>query len=147
MQRESPEGSTGRGLMSKLICFKRASVPNSAEHNKTESRWTQTYEVVLCFADVWIINSQLRLIDVKRSLIILLHLRQHHNTTPLQHQEASTPEGIPARPRSCLEHYHHHTTTILRPFFRDHTGELVPEENFWPLWCKVWCLRTDSTAL
>jgi len=31
---------------------------------------------------------------------------------------------------------HHHTTTILRPFFRDHPGELVPEENFWTLWCK-----------
>jgi len=29
-----------------------------------------------------------------------------------------------------------HTTTVLRPFFRDHPGELVPEENFWTLWCK-----------
>ena len=27
-------------------------------------------------------------------------------------------------------------TTILRPFFRDHPGEPVPEENFWTLWCK-----------
>ena len=26
-------------------------------------------------------------------------------------------------------------TTILRPFFRDHPGELVPEENFLTLWC------------
>ena len=25
------------------------------------------------------------------------------------------------------------TTTILRPFFRDHPGEPVPEENFWSL--------------
>jgi len=25
---------------------------------------------------------------------------------------------------------HHHTTTVLRPFLRDHPGELVPEENF-----------------
>ena len=31
---------------------------------------------------------------------------------------------------------HHHTTTVLRPFFRDHPGEPVPEENFWTLWCK-----------
>jgi len=31
---------------------------------------------------------------------------------------------------------HHHTTTVLRPFFRDHLGETVPEENFWTLWCK-----------
>jgi len=28
------------------------------------------------------------------------------------------------------------TTTVLRPFSRDHLGELVPEENFWTLWCK-----------
>jgi len=32
--------------------------------------------------------------------------------------------------------HHHHTTTVLRPFFRDHLGEPVPEENFWTLWCK-----------
>jgi len=30
----------------------------------------------------------------------------------------------------------HHNTTVLRPFFRDHLGEPVPEENFWTLWCK-----------
>ena len=30
----------------------------------------------------------------------------------------------------------HYTTTVLRPFFRDHPGEPVPEENFWTLWCK-----------
>jgi len=28
------------------------------------------------------------------------------------------------------------TTTVLRPSFRDHLGEPVPEENFWTLWCK-----------
>ena len=27
------------------------------------------------------------------------------------------------------------TTTVLWPFFRDHPGEPVPEENFWTLWC------------
>jgi len=32
--------------------------------------------------------------------------------------------------------YHHHTTTVLSPFFWDHPGEPVPEENFWTLWCK-----------
>jgi len=30
----------------------------------------------------------------------------------------------------------HHTTTVLRPFFQDHPGEPVPDENFWTLWCK-----------
>jgi len=28
------------------------------------------------------------------------------------------------------------TTTILRPFFLDHPGEPVPEENVWTFWCK-----------
>ena len=28
------------------------------------------------------------------------------------------------------------TTTILRPFFQDHLGEPVPEENFWTSLCK-----------
>ena len=28
----------------------------------------------------------------------------------------------------------HTHTTILWPFFWDHPGELVPEENFWTLW-------------
>ena len=31
-----------------------------------------------------------------------------------------------------------HFTTILRPFFRDHLGEPVAEENFWTFWCKGW---------
>jgi len=25
---------------------------------------------------------------------------------------------------------------VLRPFFQDHPGEPVPEENFWTWWCK-----------
>ena len=32
--------------------------------------------------------------------------------------------------------YYMLTTTVLRPFFPDHPGELVPEENFWTFWCK-----------
>jgi len=31
---------------------------------------------------------------------------------------------------------HHHITTVLRLFFRDHPGEPVSEKNFWTLWCK-----------
>ena len=32
--------------------------------------------------------------------------------------------------------YYTTTTAVLRPFFRDHPGEPVPEEKFWTLWCK-----------
>jgi len=37
-----------------------------------------------------------------------------------------------------------HTTTILWPFFRDHPGEPVPEENFWTLWCKGRLREADT---
>jgi len=40
--------------------------------------------------------------------------------------------------------HYYHTTTILRPFFRDHLGELVPEENFWTLWCKERLTEADT---
>ena len=41
----------------------------------------------------------------------------------------------------------HHTTTILWPFFRDHPGEPVPEENFWTLWCKGRLTEADSLTI
>jgi len=51
-----------------------------------------------------------------------------------------------------LMHHHHRTTTVLCSFFRDHPGELVPEENFWTLWCKgrsteaeIPTIRLDAT--
>jgi len=36
------------------------------------------------------------------------------------------------------------TITILWPFCRDHPGELVPEENFWTLWCKGRLTEADT---
>jgi len=41
----------------------------------------------------------------------------------------------------------HHTTTILRPFFRDHPGEPVPEENFWTLWYKGRLTEADILTI
>jgi len=42
---------------------------------------------------------------------------------------------------------HHHTTTVLRPFFWDHPGEPVPEENFWTLWCKERLTEADTPTI
>jgi len=42
---------------------------------------------------------------------------------------------------------HHHTTTVLRPFFWDHPGEPVPEENFWTLWCKGKLTEADTPTI
>jgi len=38
----------------------------------------------------------------------------------------------------------HQKTTVLRPFFRDHPGEPVPEENFWTLWCRGRLTEADT---
>jgi len=42
---------------------------------------------------------------------------------------------------------HHTTTTVLRPFFRDHPGEPVPEENFCTLWCKGRLTEVDTLTI
>jgi len=39
------------------------------------------------------------------------------------------------------------TTTVLRPFFQDHPGEPVPEENFWTLWCKGRLTEADTHTI
>jgi len=39
------------------------------------------------------------------------------------------------------------TTTVLRPFFWDNPGELVPEENFWALWCKGRLTKADTLTI
>ena len=38
-------------------------------------------------------------------------------------------------------------TTVLRPSFRDHPGELVPEENFWTSWCKGRLAEADTATV
>jgi len=40
-----------------------------------------------------------------------------------------------------------HATTVLQPFFRDHPGEPVPEENFWTLWCKGRLTEADTLTM
>ena len=40
-----------------------------------------------------------------------------------------------------------HTTTVLRPFFQDHPGEPVPEQNFWTLWCKRRLTEADTPTI
>jgi len=48
----------------------------------------------------------------------------------------------------CNMYYHHHrTTTVLRPFFWDHPGEPVPEENFWTFWCKGRLTEADTLTI
>jgi len=46
-----------------------------------------------------------------------------------------------------LVFHHYHTTTISRPFFRDHLDELVLEENFWTLSCKGRLTEADTPTI
>jgi len=39
------------------------------------------------------------------------------------------------------------TTTVLRPFIRDHPAEPVPEENFWTLWCNGRYTEADTLTI
>jgi len=57
------------------------------------------------------------------------------------HQQFQGTEGITHAYASTT------TTTVLRPFFRDHRGELVPEENFWTLWCKGRLTEADTPTI
>ena len=43
--------------------------------------------------------------------------------------------------------YTHTHTTVLRPFFQDHPGEPVPEENFWTLLCKGRLTEADTLII
>ena len=40
-----------------------------------------------------------------------------------------------------------YTTTVFRPFFRDHPGEPVPEEKFRTLWCKGRLTKADTLTI
>jgi len=46
-----------------------------------------------------------------------------------------------------LDYFFLITAAILRPFFRDHLGEQVPEENFWTLWCKGRLTEADTPTV
>ena len=44
-------------------------------------------------------------------------------------------------------HTHTRTTSISWPFFWDHAGEPVPEENFWTLWWKGRLTEADTLTI
>jgi len=42
---------------------------------------------------------------------------------------------------------HHHTTTVLWPFFWDYQGDPVSEEKFWTLLCKGRIIEADTPTI
>jgi len=60
----------------------------------------------------------------------------------------TTTRSCHVQDRHSFNSLHTHThTTVLRPFFRDHPGEPVPEENFWTLWCKGRLIEADTPTI
>jgi len=55
-------------------------------------------------------------------------------------QQCQSTEG-----NKCLLLHTH--TSVLWPFFRDHPGEPVPEENFWTSWCKGRLTEADTSTI
>jgi len=51
------------------------------------------------------------------------------------------------RCRKAINCYATTTTTVLRPFFRNHPVEPVPEENFWTLWCNGKLTEADTPTI
>ena len=49
--------------------------------------------------------------------------------------------------RSQKYSHHTHTQPFYGPFFQDHLGEPVPEENFWTLWCKKRLTEVDTLTI
>jgi len=59
----------------------------------------------------------------------------------------TTPQVFFDLPLSLTSSTSYHTTAVLRPFFRDHPGEPVPEDNFCTLWCKGRLTEADTVII
>jgi len=49
--------------------------------------------------------------------------------------------------RPSLRLYHTTPQPFYGPFFRNHPGDPVPEENFWTLWCKGRLTEADTPTI
>ena len=74
--------------------------------------------------------------------VLTLSMRSSHCQHQLCEVLALSIRSSHLLPTSALwgPHNNHH----LRPFFRDHPCETVPEENFWNFWCKGRLTEADT---
>jgi len=102
--------------------------------------WENTMPIFLSVMPVAFINS-----SIGKSVNISYVC--HHlllNTTTRIHTAMMHLKG---QYHSHKHKIRHHTTTVLWPFFQDHPGEPVPEENFWTLWCKGRLTEADTPTI
>jgi len=85
-------------------------------------------------------------LDHMQIICTSLQTDNHVSTSPLSFLQARCSSSQPTNSVKALKAKipGNHTTTVLRPFFRDHPGELLPEENFWTLWCKGRLTEADT---
>jgi len=77
------------------------------------------------------------------------HVFRRRSSQPISWRGTEETKTNTAEANIQTEHKHttYTTTTVSRPFFRDHPGEPVPEENFWTLWCKGRLTEADTLTI
>ena len=90
-----------------------------------------------CQNSIYYESTQLRL-SLKTAGVILIQARY----TPFQCQNSMCIWAVTASSNNTHTH-----TTILWPFFWDHPGQPVPEENFWTLWCNGRLTEADTLTI
>jgi len=76
----------------------------------------------------------MRYINLHFTYLLTYQLHSPFNNTLHRHLSTQSTALVPP-------HHNHNRFTAL---FRDHPGELVPEENFWTLWCKGRLTEADT---
>ena len=105
---------------------------------RTEGFWWQ--QVHLHYGeDAEVIKTSMVLLSRLHTITIQYSMIIHQSSSAKSHKSAN-------KTNSALQ-YHTTTTSVLRPFFLDHPGELVPEKNFWTLWCKGRLTEADTLTI
>ena len=86
-------------------------------------------------------------INFRRRAVYLVEYREELVLQSLksQHNIPQTMQSV--RDKCCANRSAYHTTAISRPFFQDHAGEPVPDENFWTSWCKGRLTEADILTI
>jgi len=129
--------------------------------------WSHVVDVCLCEVTWWLCLCEVRASDKRITCDEEFSDSEDEGDGGRRHQESfkhkrirldDKPDGKTApvdKSVYCINSLHchtrlctvHTTTTVLRPFFRDHPGEPVPEENFWTLWCKGRLTEADTPTI
>jgi len=151
-------------LLSVLISWPAANYSRTTECDVSwQQRWARWSVMIPEWSckdkvtDDWASAIQRHLVSCTEKLYT--HTHQHHHTRTTHWHRASTSTRwhfafgamLSQQRNLCINcksaQYHTTTTTVLWPFFLDHPGEPVPEDNFWTLWCKGRLTEGDTLTI